>query len=413
MTVQPDSNAGARDGPRFFEFVALMALLMSLVALSIDAILPALSEIASELGTTRANDAQLMLAMVFIGMCCGYIVYGPLSDSVGRKPVIYVGLSMFMVGSLLSYVSQTFAVMLVGRFLQGIGAAAPRILTLALIRDRYRGPAMARVMSFVMAIFILVPAMAPSLGQVILWVADWRAIFLCFIVLAIVALSWFTVRQPETLQKSERIPFTVRKIARGAKEVCTHPVAMGCTLAGGAIFGAFVGYLHSSQQIFHELYGVGDLFALYFALLSLSIGAASATNARLVLRFGMRVLIRRALVIMLGLSVGFVVVTLALSGKPPLASFVIYAMLTFFCLGILFGNFNAMAMEPMGHIAGTASAVMGFLATLISMLLGVTIGQLYNGTVIPMVVGFASLAMVSLLLMIWIERRAPSTNGHD
>ena len=393
--------------PRFGEFVTLMALMTSLVALSIDAMLPALPQIGAELGVQRANDNQLVVSLLLLGLGIGQMIYGPLSDSTGRKPAVYAGFGLFMVGCLLSLFATSFQMMLAGRILQGVGVAGPRIVTVALIRDQYEGRAMARVMSFVMAVFILVPVVAPALGQAILIVADWRAIFGLFLVLAVVALVWFAVRQPETLLPERRIPFSLGRIGRAIREVCLNRVAFGYTLAAGLTSGAFIGYLNSAQQIFEGQYALGQRFPIYFAVLALAIGVASFLNARLVMRFGTRPLSRRASIFLSGLSVLFWLLAYPLAGHPPLWTFMGYMLLTFFCVGILFGNLNAMAMEPLGHIAGVGAAVVGALSTLLSVALGTAIGQSYNGTILPLVGGFAILGGAAILVMRWADAKQP------
>ena len=355
-----------RTGPGFVEFVTLTALMISLVALSIDAMLPALREIGDDLGARRANEPQLVVTALFIGLAIAQMIFGPLSDGIGRKPAIYVGMAVFIAGCLMSILATSFTVMLAGRFLQGIGAAGPRTVMVALVRDRYEGRAMARIMSLVMAVFILVPAIAPALGQGILMFGHWRAIFGLLLGLATLALVWFTLRQPETLPVERRASLSAARIALAIREVCVNRIALGYTIAAGLIFGAFVGYLTAAQQIFQEQYGVAERFPLYFATLALAIGGASYVNARLVMRYGMRRLSWAALLAMCGLSLGFLAIALAMAGNPPLWALMVYWMAVFFCLGLLFGNFNALAMEPMGHIAGVAAAVVGSLTTVIS-----------------------------------------------
>ena len=380
-----------------------MATLMSLVALTIDAMLPALGEIGRELGVERENDVQLVVSLIFLGIAFGQLLYGPLSDSVGRKPALVAGLALYMAGSLLCLFSWSFSVMLAGRLMQGVGVAAPRIVSVALIRDQYEGRRMARVMSFVMAVFILVPIIAPAIGQGILLVADWRAIFGVFVAMAAVSFVWFTIRQPETLPVERRIPLSVSRVANGFREVLTTRVALGYTITAGLVFGAFIGYLSTAQQVFQVQYGLGRKFPLYFALLSISIGAASLLNARLVMRWGMRSLSRWALSAIALLSVGFFFVSQADAGHPHLWALMSYLLLVFFCEGILFGNLNALAMEPLGHIAGVGAAIVGALSMVISIAGGTSIGQAYNGTVVPLVAGFGGLAIASLAAMHWTE----------
>ena len=390
------------------EFVALMALMMSLVAMSVDAMLPALAQIGDELGVGHANQAQLVISALLLGMAAGQVVYGPLSDSIGRKPTIYAGLAVFVVGSALSVVAGSFTVMLLGRILQGFGAAAPRIVVVALVRDEYVGAAMARIMSLVLTTFILVPVVAPAVGQGILLVAHWRWIFVMLLVLGVVGLVWFALRQPETLPVERRARFSFGRILTGVRETCANRAALGYTLAAGMIFGAFLGYITSSAQIFLDQYDVGGLFPLYFGGLAVGIGAATYANARLVMRYGMRRLSSLAVASLGGLSAIFLAVAWAFGGDPPLWLLMPYLAVAFFCFGLVFGNFNALAMEPLGHIAGVGSAVVGTITSIMSLALGTLIGQSYDGTVLPLVAGFAVLGLGSLATMRWAERGRPS-----
>ena len=389
--------------PKFFEFVVLMAMIISMVALSIDAMLPALPNIAADLGVTRINDSQYVISILFAGMAIGQMIFGPMSDSVGRKYAINVGFAVFIVGCLVSLLAETFTMMLIGRFLQGFGAAGPRVVSIALVRDRYEGREMARVMSFVMTIFILVPIVAPALGQAILMFSDWRGIFWMFLVLSFIALSWFNLRQPETLFVENRIRFSIKQVLSDIKYICVIPAAMGYTIATGIIFGAFLGYLSSSQQIFQQQYHLGNQFVIYFGILAASLGLASLLNAQLVMRFGMRRLSHGATFFIVVLSVPFYFLAQHYSGSPPLWQVMAYLLAVFFFVGILFGNLNALAMEPLGSVAGLGAAVVGSLSTLISVALGVIIANAYNGTILPLVSGFALLSIGCLMVMGWTE----------
>lgn len=389
----------------FGEFVALIALMFSLVAMSIDGMLPALPAIGADLSVSDPNDTQLVVSSLFFGLAFGQLLAGPLSDSFGRKPIIYAGLFLFMGGCLLSIFAPSFRWMIVGRVLQGVGAAAPRIVTIALVRDQYEGRAMARVMSFALSVFILVPAVAPALGQGILFIAGWRAIFMTFLLIALMTSLWFALRQPETLPPGRRSVFSVSRISLAAREVCTTRGAIGHTLATGLIFAAFVGYLSSAQQIFQQMYGVGKLFPVYFAALALSIGAASVINGRLVIRHGMRKISITAVHALAALALVFLMVAWTLDGIPPLWLFMSFFLSMFFCVGLLFGNLNALSMEPLGHIAGVGAAVVGFVATFISVPIGAAIGQAYDGTVMALSVGFSLFGVGALAVMRWAQRR--------
>jgi DHA1 family bicyclomycin/chloramphenicol resistance-like MFS transporter len=367
--------------------------------------LPALPAIGSDLGVADANHNQLVVTTLMLGMAFGQVLYGPLSDSTGRKPAICLGLAIFAAGCLLSIFASSYALMLAGRFAQGLGVAGPRVVMIALVRDCYEGRAMARVMSFVLAVFILVPVIAPALGQGIALIAGWRSIFIAFLVLAVVMLVWFTLRQPETLMHERRVPFSLRRIAAAIREVCTNSTALGYTLASGLVLGPFLGYLSSAQQIFAQQYQLGGRFPLYFAVLAVGIGVGAYVNARLVMRLGMRLLCNAALLTISTLSTVFLVLAYLQNGHPALWQLMSYLLVVLCCVGILFGNLNALAMQPLGHIAGVGAAVIGSIATLLSVPLGVLVGHSYDGTVLPLTLGFAALTLMTLLVMRWVARR--------
>lgn len=390
---------------RFSEFITLMALMISLAALSIDAMIPALPQIGADLGVKRDNDVQLVISFVILGMAFGQLIYGPLSDSVGRKPVIQAGFCIFIGGCLMSIFASSFAGMLTGRILQGIGVASPRSLTLALVRDQFEGRAMARIMSLVMAVFILVPTIAPALGQGILLIAHWRIIFIAFLVHALAAAIWFGLRHPETLSPDRKAPFSFKRITLALWAVIRNRKVMGYIMTSGFIFGAFIGYLSSSQQMFQGLYGLGKQFPAFMGVLALSFGSALLLNSRLVMRLGMRLLTRRSLTGLSCVSILFSVISFWLSGHPPLWTLMAYFAISFFCIGIMYGNLNALAMRPLGHIAGAGAAVVSSLSTLISVGLGIPIGACYNGTVLPIVGSFAILGIMSIGTLYWAEWR--------
>ena len=405
------SRAGSGRALRPAEFVSLVALLMSLVALATDTMLPALPAIGRDLGVSHPNDVQFVVTSLFLGLGLGQIIFGPLSDRTGRKPAIYAGLAVFMAGCLVSIFAPTFEAMLAGRVLQGLGVAGPRIVIMALIRDLYAGPRMARLMSFVMAVFILVPAVAPALGQGILWLSGWRTIFATFFATAAFAFAWLALRQPETLPAARRRPFSPRAIGRAVREILGIRAAVGYTLATGFAFSPFVAYLSSAQQIFQEAYRVGALFPLYFGVLALAIGVASLVNGRLVMRYGMRRLSNAAagcitLVSLLAWAGAF-----AFGGLPPLWLFMTWLMAVFVCVGLIFGNLNALAMEPLGHVAGVGAAVVASLSTLISVPLGALIGQSFDGTMYVLAGAFAVFGAGMLAAMRWAKGDARSRGG--
>ena len=400
---QEIAAAKSRKELSYGEFVILVSLMTSLAALAIDSMLPSLPQIGSDLYVQNVNDRQLVVSVLFLGMAVGQLFFGPLSDKTGRKPAIYAGYALFIAGALLSVSAINFSMMLLGRFLQGAGISSPRAVTVALVRDRYVGRAMARVMSFVMTVFILVPMLAPAFGQAVLMLSGWRAIFLSLMFIAIVTIIWFALRMPETLAQENRSSFSLQQIINTIRAILKIRIALGYTIAAGLVLGMFLGYLNSTQQIFQEQYALGSSFPLFFAVISLSLGMASLTNARAVMHFGMRFLVGRSLYFIFGLSIFAFGVAGLTAGHPPLWILVLYLMMTFFGIGILFGNLNALAMEPLGHLAGIGAAVVGSISTLISLVLGTMIGRSYDGTILPLVASIAILTGLSIVVVRWTE----------
>lgn len=387
----------------FFEFVMLMATISSLSALSIDAMLPALPIIGDALGSNSSNDNQLIITLFFFGMAIAQLFYGPISDCVGRKPMAYLGFGLFFAGCLLCITASDFTTILVGRFLQGVGLGGPRIVSIAIIRDQYSGREMARVLSFIMSIFILVPIIAPALGQAILLIAEWEMIFIMLLSVGLFSSTWFFLRQPETLKSQDRHSFSLKRISADLLCICKDPKVMTYTFAAGLVFGAFIAYLSSIQQILHQLYGLGQEFSLYFGALAVSIGFASLTNGKLVIKFGMLHISYIALIGLSILSVIFSLIAWFYSGLPPLWMLMTYFTLALFFVGLLFGNLNSLAMEPLGHIAGVGASVVGFITTMLSAILAVIIGGAYNETVLPLIIGFAICSFIALFI-IWLYR---------
>ncbi len=392
-----------RSTPTFVEFVVIVSLMMSIPALSIDAMLPALPQIGLDLGVKNANDRQLIVSSILLGLAVGQLLFGPLSDRTGRKPAISLGFALYFVGAFVCILAANFPIMLWGRLLQGIGISAPRAVTLAIVRDRYEGRGMARVMSFVMTVFILVPMIAPSLGQMLMVNFGWRSIFASFVLIAFISLAWYGLRIPETLTPEDRIPFSPRRIFHATIEIVKIRPAVGYTISAGLIGGAFLGYLNSAQQIFQEQYAFGARFPLIFSVISLSLGLASFMNAHFVMRYGMRFLVRWSLRIILILSIIGGGIGMIAAGQPPIWFLMAYLMLTFFCIGILFGNQNSLAMQPLGHLAGIGAAVVGSLSTLIQIPLGTLIGRSYNGTILPLIFGITILTGLAMSVVRWTE----------
>ena len=387
------------------EFVALVALTTSLVALSIDTMLPALGQIAIDLRLADPNDRQLVLIAFFGGLSVGQLVCGPVSDATGRKPALYAGLALFVAGAACCALAHSFPVMLVGRALQGFGAAGPRIVSVAVVRDLHAGRSMARVMSFVQSVFILVPILAPAFGQTLLLVTNWRALFWIFVGSALLDAAWFGLRQPETLPLERRSPLSLRHVLRAGGEVLRNRITLCYTLGTGVVFGAFISYLTTSQQIFQEHYGLGKLFPVCFGVCALALGMASIVNARLVMRLGMRRLSRLAVMAEVVFSLLFLLLVVLLHGHPPLYVFLPGMMFCFFCNGLLFGNYNARAMQPMGHVAGVAAAISGSLSGLVGMAFGGPLGRAYDGSVTSTVLGFTLASCLACALTEFAEWR--------
>ena len=387
------------------EFVVLTALLMSLVALAIDMILPALPMLAAEFSLHDSNDAQYVISSVFVGMIAGKLLFGPLSDAWGRKPAIYLGLFLYIGGAIICYFAKEFSIFLLGRAIQGVGVAAPRVVSVALVRDQFEGREMARIMSFIMMVFILVPAIAPALGQGILRFFEWRMILGVFILTGVASLIWFGLRQPETLAPGNRRPLAFSTVIAAAREVVSHPSSLGYSFAIGFVFAGFIGYLVSSQQIYDLIYDRGAQFPYYFGTLALVIGSASIVNARFVVKYGMRKLSVWALLGVIFVSSVAIAAELLYPEPLSFGLFIAFCLVAFFCIGILFGNLNALAMEPLGHIAGIGSAVVGAGSTIISVLLGTLIGQAIGSDLLPLLLGFLLMSLLALGAFAWVDKK--------
>jgi len=388
----------------FIEFVSLMALYMALMAMSIDMILPALPFIGHEFGVLDENKTQYVIYTLFLGFTFGQIIYGPIADSFGRKPTVYAGLSLLIIGDIISILSHNFHMLLIGRFLQGFGAASPRITSMAIVRDLYKGRDMARVMSLIMTIFIIIPIIAPAFGQLILLVTGWRTMFVIFLAAALIATIWTYFRLPETIKRQDVRPFHIKEIMRDFGKVFQNKTTMIYAVCSGMIFGALIAYIASSRQIFQDYFALGKLFPLFFAIGAISIGVSSIVNSMIVKRFGMRYICYRALIVMIFISSLIILAEVLQGDKVYLWQFMIFILVTFFCVGLLFGNLNALAMEPMGHIAGVAATVIGCVSSGISVIIGALIGQAYNNTLMPITVGFLILTSLSLALQKLVDK---------
>ncbi len=385
------------------EFIALMALLMALNALAIDIMLPGLQEIGASLGVESENHRQYVISAYLIGFAFAQLLYGPVSDRFGRRIPMFVGLGIYVVSSLAAILVPSFTALLVLRFVQGIGSAAMRVITVSIVRDIFGGRAMAEVMSLIMMVFMVVPVMAPGIGQVVMVFGDWHLIFVFMAVMAAAVWAWMYFRLPETLHEDDVRPFTVRSVLQGFRIVLTDRVALCYTLASTFIFGALFGFINSAQQIYVGIYGLGVWFPVAFAAVAAFMALSSFVNARLVGRFGMRRLSHGALLGFLGVNALWLVLTLLWPTHLPFALFLVLFALAMFQFGWIASNFNSLAMEPLGHVAGTASSVLGFMGTAGGTVVGAVIGQSFNETALPLVLGFFSLSVIGLIFVLIAE----------
>ncbi|WP_439615095.1 multidrug effflux MFS transporter [Shinella sp.] len=382
----------------FRERIALYALLTSLTSLSIDALLPGLREIGADVGVAPPLSTQHVISLFIFGMAFGELLLGPLSDAMGRKKALVLGLCVYATGTIIAMLAGTLEMVILGRFLQGVGVSGPKIATRAMIRDQFEGDAMARVMSFMFTLFILVPMLAPALAQGMIALAGWRSVFVAYLVIAGLLGLWLVVRQPETLPVEKRIPFRPGLlIVNGHRILSNRRVAL-LIVATGLVFGAQLLYLSTAADMFFDAYGIRETFPFYFAALATAVGLASFTNARLVQRFGMDRMARTAF---LGLaSTGFLMLgaSMLCGGRLPLAAFMVFGFSAFFAIGILFGNLNAMVMRSLGQVAGLGASLLASGSSLVATLFAVGMGNFYDGTTINLSAGFFLAGASSLVL---------------
>ncbi len=398
----PDVGAVSRPDVGFKEFVALVAAIMAVNALAIDSMMPALALIGHDLGIVAENDRQWVITAYMLGFGAAQLVYGPLADRYGRKPILKISLSIYIVFSVLSALSVSFEMMLAARVFQGIGAAASRVLVISIVRDRFSGRQMARVMSLAMIVFLAVPILAPSLGQLILLVAPWRWIFGGLAVFGAAVMVWIVMRLPETLHPEDRLPLSLPAIARAFKVSLTTRMAVGYMLAMTLVLGGLFGFINSAQQVFVDVFDEPLTFTLNFAVIAGFMALASLTNARIVGKLGTRRVSHTALIGYIAVCAVHTIVVFA--GYESLTTFTIFQAVMMFCFGLMAPNFGSMAMEPLGHVAGTGSSVQGFCTTIGGALIGFFIGQAFDNTVKPLMVGFLGCALAGLVVVLITER---------
>jgi len=379
------------------EFIALVAVMMSLTAMAVDVMLPALPQIGEALGVSDPNARQSIVIIYMLGFSIGQLAYGRLSDDYGRKPVLMVGMGIFIVGSLAASFASGFETLLIARAVQGLGAAAPRVLAIAIVRDRFSGRQMARVMSFAMAMFIIIPVIAPSMGQGVLLIGTWRNIFDLLLVSGAVVTLWAALRLPESAPMNG----SPLSLGRSVRMVLTVPQTLGYAVAGGFAFGCVLAYVASAQQIFVDVYDLGAAFPVAFGAIALTIGTASLVNARWVERLGMRLVSHVALSAFIVLATVLLIV--GLLGAANVWLFMLLMGALFFLFGLVAPNFNALAMEPQGDNAGMASSVVGFLSTAAGAIAAAVIGHAFDGSIIPLAAGFVFLGVGSFAIVLWVE----------
>jgi len=385
------------------EFVALMASLMSIVALSIDALLPALPEIGNHFGIDSLSDRQLLITMIFLGIGTGQLIFGPLSDSFGRKTMVYLGFCVFIISSIVCVTTKNYDLMIIARIFQGIGLSSPRTMAIAMTRDSYKGDFMAKVISIIVMFFILVPIIAPTYGQFLLNQFGWKAIFNANLIIGTVIIIWFWLRQPETLVAAKRIKFRPQIFITGTKEFFRYKDAVAFTLMSGFITGSFMVYLSTSQQIFQVQYDLGEWFPYIFASTAFSVGFATFMNSQLVIRYG-------SFNIAYWATIGYAVISLLyvvfyFSGNNPhIGILIAFLLIQFFFVGFLFGNLRSLAMEPLGHIAGIGAAINGFISTVLAVPIANYIGSFVTSSVLPLFIGFSVFGVLSFVTFLLLKQ---------
>lgn len=383
------------------EFIIVMASLMSLVALAIDALLPAISEISKSIHIQNTKNNQLFITMIFLGLGFGQLISGPLSDSFGRKPVIYFGFMLFAFASIICVFATNLEMMIVGRLLQGIGLSAPRTISIAMVRDRFSGNYMAKVMSFIVVIFLLVPVVAPAIGKLMLDSFGWKSIFYSQLIFGVFIMIWVWKRQPETLKPENRKKFKFTLFIEGTKEFLKHKYSVIFTLFSGFITGSFMVYLSASQQIFEEQYQLKEEFPFIFAGLAISIGLATFSNGKLVVRFGMFKLVSIFTVVFTMVPLIYILFFYG-EKNPTIYTILLFFGLQFFAIGFLFGNTRALAMESIGHIAGVGAALNGFVSTIMAVPIATFIGSFIDDSALPLFIGFFVCGIISISLIGYI-----------
>ena len=394
----------------FREFVLLCACLMAMNALSIDPMLPALPDIGRDLHIANPNDRQLIISFYFMGLGVGSLLFGVLSDQFGRKKVLGGAMILFILSSIACAGAHSFTMLLIARTSAGFFAGASRVITVGIIRDRFKGDAMARVMSLIFAVFMLIPVLAPSFGQAVLWFAPWRWIFWVLVILATMILGWMLLRLPETLLPENRIRITVGGIMEAVGTVVRTRSSIGYMLASGVVMSGLIGFILSVQQIFYDVFDARAFFPLGFAMIAGCMGIGSLINSRLVSRFGARRMSQTALIAFI--LIAAVHLTVILTGMETLVTFMVLQAFTMLTVAFTASNFSSISMEPFHRGAGVASSFQAFLTTAVSASLGSLVGRAFDGTTLPFTVGLLVFGSGSLLIVAWAERGKLFTRPH-
>ena len=408
--VSPNAPQGVFPIPRW-EFIALAAALMAVNALAVDIMLPALQQIGSSLNVESENHRQYVITAYFAGLAVALLAYGPASDRFGRRKPLLFGLGIYVLAAFAAAFAPSFETLLALRFVQGIGAASTRVIAVSVVRDRFGGRQMAEIMSLIFMVFMIVPVLAPGIGQIVMLFSEWHMIFIVMAVSALAITMWAAIRLPETMHPEDRRPLSILSIAKGFRIVLTTRMSLWYTLASMTIFGALFGFINSAQQVYVGIYGLGVWFPLVFAAIAGMMSVSSFLNSRLVGTLGMRNLSHGALL-------GFLLVSAiwliwSLTGPVPFGAFIVLFAAAMFQFGWIGSNFNSIAMEPLGHIAGTASSVQGFMQTLGGGLIGAAIGQSFDGTTVPLAIGFCGVAVVGLVMVLIAEKGKLFHGQHD
>lgn len=391
-----------RSPPPQRELIALIAMMFATIAFSIDAMLPALPNIGAALSPENPNRAQLIIALFILGMGIGTFFTGPLSDAFGRKPVLMAGIALYATSALVASVSPSLEIILVTRVLMGIGAAAPRVVGVAIVRDFYAGREMARIMSFVMMIFALVPAFAPLVGTAIIAVSNWHAIFIAFAVFGAVIALWAGVRLPEPLPIADRRPLRIRLIIGALKEIASNPTVRLSIWVQCLTLSMLFTMIVLVQPVYDIVFNKADSFPIWFMIIALLSTSASFINSRIVVRLGMRKVVTWTLACQTCASGTMLMILFGGLGDATFYPFLLWQLTMFLGVGLTLGNLNSIALEPLGHIAGTASSVIGAVSTIFSATVAALIGQMFNGTLFPMITGIFCAAILAFLTMLWL-----------